>query len=199
MHQAFCLGWNWLSEQGDNSAKNKPIVFGPTEQMTQELMHSDGVKEAREEFIRNGGVQSDRSTPPNGTPDPYPYKATIKNYSHNFWQGNVTASYLGSYTVTIVNNGDSTATFTIRNTSGLKSVTHNYLPYVNFDNPSIQTLIEKYPKLPENYPSKSNLPGPLGVWESYAPSGLLNDVPRNPICCGAIYQVYTWTEMIPLP
>jgi RHS repeat-associated protein len=190
--QAICLGLNWLTGTGDDSAEENRIIFDSGEDMTQELMRSIGVQEARDEFVTNGGVQSDRDDPPDWISDPYGYKAELEDYRTNFIRENVTATYLGSYTVTIINNGNGTATFYVDNTSGLQSLTHEYIPGTNYGNPTIQDFVQGNVD-PARYPSTDN---GLSLWGRFGPSGLLNDIQRDTFRpMGAVYQSFIWTEL----
>ena len=91
--------------------------------MTQDLMKDEGVNIAREEYYKDNlpEVKS------------YGYRYTPINYVAEgaelflptSWGGDRTGFVLGSYNVTITNNGDGTATFVVNNTTGWASATKN--------------------------------------------------------------------------
>ena len=85
-----------------------------------------------------------------------------------------------------------TATFTVRNTTGLESLTHYYIPGTNYNNPTVVDFVEAFPNLPPKYPGQSD-----SLWGKYAPSGLINNTSTG--SGRAIFQIYIWTEEFTLP
>jgi len=110
----------WALEQGDYS-KDAPIRFGPDAALTQELMHHEGVNNARAKAMemiaqgRAGPVKTDSWG--FGPGDAFP---TVLS-------GNALQFVLGSYDpgVTVVGNDDGSYTlqFLVKNTSGWESAT----------------------------------------------------------------------------
>jgi Txe/YoeB family toxin of Txe-Axe toxin-antitoxin module len=188
IHQAFRIGWNWLTEQGGGSSKDDRMLFGPDDQMTQDFMNSEGAQEAWQEFLDNGGVQ------PNGF---YAVEVNFEAYYKGFiFKASWTETFVGGHIIYITNNGDGTATFTINNTTGLASLTHN--PQSNYLNPSVETILGNLNNDPFGYMPK-RLPTSFGDFMyNYSPSSIFTDRERSdPGLGGNMYQRYTWTVPIP--
>lgn len=171
--------------------------------MTQDLMQDEGTNAARAEFYQHGGQQPDRDG--DGNPDVYWHTVGLKGYTREFIiQSSWTTTFIGSYGVEIVNNGDGTATFSIKNTTGWESGTH--IPFTDYTNPTWEEVLggirnrdfSVFKYWPS--PSDPDFPSDLrGFWREFMPTALLDDRLRSaPGPGGNMYQVYTWTEPIPV-
>ncbi len=154
-------------------------------------MRDEGVNIARAQFYKNGGQQPDWTGPdrvPDGIPDPYFADADLQSYTREFIiQNSWTTTFLGGYTVYIENNGDGTATFTVKNTSGFTSLTH--YPFTDYSQPTFESAVRDFvTALPH---IRLRLP-------NYTPSAILNNRFRwQPGPGGNMYQEYVWVEPIP--
>jgi len=188
LHQAFCLGWDWLTEQGDGSSVDSPRVYDESDELVQDLMNSQGAKDAWQEFLDNGEVDNWHAV-----------EVNFESYSKGFiFKATWTETYLGGHIIFITNNGDGTATFMVKNTTGLASLTHN--PESNYLNPSVQTILgniahgnNAFDYLPDRLPT-----GFDDFMFNYSPSSIFTDADRSaPGFGGNLYQEFTWTVPIP--
>jgi hypothetical protein len=191
LHQAFCVGWDWLTEQGDaGSSFEDPAVFDESDEMVQDLMHSEGAEKAMRIFQLNG--QSETY---------YGHEVHFSDYFDGFiFADTWTETFLGGHVYHVVNNGNGTATLTVRNTSGLASLTHN--PESNYQNPSVQQIFANLsygdPKSAFEYMPKRLPTSVSDFMYNYSPSSIFSDIKRDGTGWGgSYYQVYTWT--VPSP
>jgi RHS repeat-associated protein len=115
---SFELGWLWLTEQCPEY-----IVFDENYELTQSLMHDEGVNLARAQFyqrLQEGALA-------NGIDDTYPHEYKIIPYVREAAQYLVgydrVGFFLGSYTVRTHLNDDGTVTFAIEDPKNLESGT----------------------------------------------------------------------------
>jgi len=97
--------------------------------LTQQVMHIEGVNRAREEFYR----RMEAGTLANGTDHTHPYRFLLKEYAQEAFTallGQPAGSALGSFVAHVHLNDDDTVAFTVTDPKNLSSATKNPLYFV---------------------------------------------------------------------
>ena len=104
--------WDWLTERGPQTR-----YYGASAAMTRDLMHDEGVEQAREQFYASG----DTSYAYRFTRPEQPIREALQWARGEDKTG--VGSVLGSYTVYIQNNGDGTIAIYVHNVVSRESAT----------------------------------------------------------------------------
>lgn len=198
---AFELGKLWLFEQCPEI-----LIFNENHELTQSLMHDEGVNRARTRFyqrFREGTLE-------NGTDDTYGYRYLVIPYVREAIQYATEEDrigfYLGSYTVHTHLNDDETVTFTIQDPKNWESGTRSPFYYVP---DLVQAAGQRFDSSFRFPRSQHSLEGLVMGEEQFVPSDIfLASIigPRsrsdpgpfgsNLHMGGSIIQVFTWTESL---